>query len=91
MALRNKEMGKRYNGKPTWPFTLQTAARARRWALRMRLGWKPTRGARQAGGEPFPTAPEGDADNTARAMTPVLAPMPTAMASRWPKATKDPL
>ncbi|HWL89085.1 MAG TPA: hypothetical protein VNO21_24955 [Polyangiaceae bacterium] len=63
MALRNKEMGKRYNGKPTWPFTLQTAARARRWALRMRLGWTPTRAPDKPAGNPFRRPQKGDADN----------------------------
>ncbi len=33
---------KLYKGKPAYVYSLQRAGRARRWALRMRLGWKAT-------------------------------------------------
>ena len=40
-ADKEEAEGKSYNGKPTAPWTRLDAARARRWALRRRMGWKP--------------------------------------------------
>lgn len=36
-----QEDRKLFNDKPSWVRTFRTASRARRWALRKRLGWKP--------------------------------------------------
>jgi hypothetical protein len=40
LALIQKDEEQRYNGKLKWRFTAADAARANRWAWRLRLGWQ---------------------------------------------------
>jgi hypothetical protein len=49
-AEQERQKNELYKGKPVWTRTDRSARRARRWALRKRLGWQPEAPAIDAGG-----------------------------------------
>jgi len=86
-----RKWAKGTNGKPTWPFTLQTAARATPLGAAYAAGVEAHARARQAGGGTLSDGPRrANADNDGEGDDFPFGANATAMASRWPKATKTP-